>query len=106
VNKFIVGFFTICDDIIQQDSTFVDAYLNAGLSYFNQAIKLEKDLREAKKNQKKILSLYRSSLPYFERYRQLAPKQKTRWSLPLYTIYLNLNMGKEFDEMNKIINEK
>lgn len=53
-----------------------------------------------------ILNDYRKALPYLERYRQLAPDMKDRWSRPLYTIYLNLNMGKEFDEIDKIINVK
>jgi hypothetical protein len=28
-----------------------------------------------------------------------------KWSAPLYTIYFNLNMGKEFDEIDKLRNE-
>ena len=31
---------------------------------------------------------------------------KDQWALPLYTIYLNLNMGKEFDEIDKLLNQK
>ena len=54
-------------------------------------------------NRKNILSDYRKALPYLEKYRKLAPDQGSRWAVPLYTIYLNLNMGKEFDEMDKIL---
>ena len=50
-----------------------------------------------------FLSDYRKALPYLEKYRKLAPDQGSRWAVPLYTIYLNLNMGKEFDEMDKIL---
>ena len=38
-----------------------------------------------------------------ERYRQLAPDQKQKWAPVLYTIYLNLNMGKEFDEIDRLM---
>ena len=51
------------------------------------------------------MTLYKESLPYLEKYRLLAPEQKAQWVSPLYTIYLNLNMGKEFDEIDKIKNE-
>ena len=41
-----------------------------------------------------------------EKYRELEPTVKSKWLAPLYTIYLNLNMGKEFDEIDKIRKEK
>ena len=44
-------------------------------------------------------------MPYLQRYRALAPDRKKQWALPLYTIYLNLNMGNEFDEIDKVIRE-
>ena len=33
----------------------------------------------------------------------MVPDEKGLWGLPLYTIYLNLNMGKEFDEIDKLL---
>ena len=95
----------ICDAIIDEDKGIHDAYLNAGLCYFNQAQGLEKDRSSIKKNREKILALYRQSLPYFERYRTLVLENKAKWAFPLYTIYLNLNMGPEFEEMEKILKE-
>ena len=50
-----------------------------------------------------MLELYRNSLKYMQTYRKLAPTRKDLWAMPLYTIYLNLNMGKEFVEMDAII---
>ena len=44
-----------------------------------------------------------SLLPYFQTFRKLAPDMENRWAVPLYTIYLNLNMGKEFEEIDKIL---
>ena len=45
-------------------------------------------------------------MPYLEKYRQLEPDQTDKWALPLYTIYLNLNLGKEFDEIDKLMKKK
>jgi hypothetical protein len=36
-----------------------------------------------------------------ERYRQLRPDDAKRWKPILYDAYLNLNMGKEFSEINQ-----
>ena len=48
---------------------------------------------------KKANALYRKCRPYMEKYRALAPDQKDKWRPVLYTIYLNLNLGKEFSEI-------
>jgi hypothetical protein len=45
-------------------------------------------------------------MPYLQKYRTMAPDMQDQWALPLYTIYLNLNMGKEFDEIDKLLNQK
>ena len=39
-----------------------------------------------------------------EKYSKLAPNDKDKWAPGLYRIYLNLNMGKQFDEIDKLIN--
>ena len=41
-----------------------------------------------------------------ERVRRDDPENSERWAAPLYRVYLNLNMGKEFDEMDTILNGK
>lgn len=38
-----------------------------------------------------------------EAYRKLAPDEKQKWAPALYRIYLNLNMGKQFEEIDKIM---
>ena len=92
----------ICDKLIKEDKTLADAYYNAGLAYFNMAIKLDKERQVMRTNRQKILDLYNKALPYLEKYRTLAPDRQDNWISPLYTIYLNLNMGKKFDEIDKI----
>lgn len=93
----------LCDSVIAKDSTILGAYLNAGLSYFNQAVEADKALKQTAKQKKEIIQLYKKALPYLEKYRKMVPDEKSLWGLPLYTIYLNLNMGKEFDEIDKLL---
>ena len=38
-----------------------------------------------------------------EMVRKLEPKNTERWAPALYRIYLNLNLGKEFDEIDKLL---
>jgi hypothetical protein len=40
-----------------------------------------------------------------EQYRQLAPDQKGKWAPALYKIYLNLNMGRQFEEIDRLMKE-
>lgn len=96
----------ICKELIAKNDTLIEPYLNAGLAYFNQAVILDKDTQISKKKRKKVLQYYQKALPYLEHYRKLAPNKKDKWISALYTIYLNLNMGKEFDEIDKLIKEK
>ena len=67
----------------------------------NQAIDLDIVEQRHREKRQEITRLYKEALPYLERYRALAPDQRNRWLQPLYTIYLKLNMGEEFDEINK-----
>ena len=93
----------ICDSLIARGDSVPEVYLNAGLGYFNQAVDIEKDGAGGKKARAAAAALFRKSLPYIETYRRLAPEADDKWGLPLYTIYLNLNMGREFDEMDRIV---
>ena len=71
------------------------------MALLNKVLDLEKDIR---KNKKEITEVYRQALPYMERYRALAPEDKNKWAPALYRIYLNLSMGKQFEEIDRIIN--
>lgn len=94
---------SICDKVIAKDKTFADVYLNAALAYFNQATYIEGTMRHIKEKTQKLKTLYRKCLPYMQEYRKLAPNEKAKWGVPLYTIYLNLNMGREFEEIDKLL---
>lgn len=97
------GCFRICDSLLQQKDSTAEVFLNAGLAKFNQGVTLDKVVKQTAKQRRQIQNLYREALPYLEEYRRQRPDRQDRWALPLYTIYLNLNMGKEFDEIDKII---
>ena len=73
------------------------SFVNSCTSY--KALQNGKDLSGLK-------ALYRKALPYMERYRKLAPQAKNKWGPALYRIYLMLNMGKEFDEIDALLNEE
>jgi len=88
----------LSDTLISRNDSMPDPYYNAGTAYLNKAVKLH-PLRE-----KKLLrQTYQKARPYMERYRQLAPEQKLKWGPALYRIYLNLNMGRQFDEIDQLL---
>lgn len=95
----------ICMSIVSKNDSIADVYYNIGLAYFNQAIALDKEEQRKRSKQALIKKLYQKSLPHMEKYRKLAPNLKNKWGAVLYTIYLNLNMGREFDEIEKEIKE-
>ena len=93
----------VCDSLIARNDTLADAYYDAGVAYINMAFNLEKSIRASKAARTGIADYYRKALPYMEKYRALAPEQKDKWTAALYNIYLNLNMGKQFEEIDRII---
>lgn len=94
----------VSDTLIAMNDSLPDAYLNAGTAYLNKAIEVEADTQL--KNKKNTLkACYQKAQPYIERYRALAPKEQDKWAPLLYRIYLNLNMGKQFDEIDALLNK-
>ena len=91
------------DSLIHNNDKLAEAYYNVGTAYFNKAVKREKTGNESRQKRKEVNSLYEKSMPYLERYRILRQKELERWAPMLYTIYLNLNKGKEFDEIDSLI---
>lgn len=95
--------FAISDSLLQANDTLPDAYLNAGLAKFNEGVMIDKANQQSSRDKKKVIQYYREALPYLETYRKMRPDKLDTWGLPLYTIYLNLNMGKEFDEIDQLM---
>ena len=74
------------------------AWYNAGTACLNIILRMD-----SRKHKKQIRKMYQKAQPYMEKYRELAPDAKDKWGPALYRIYFNLNLGKQFDEIDKIL---
>ena len=88
--------------MIAANDTLPEPYYNIGTCYLNQALELE-HRGEPRKYRQELQRLYATARPYMEKYRQLMPADRQRWAPALYRIYLNLNMGKQFEEIDKLM---
>lgn len=95
----------ICDQLIAENDTLSAPYLNAGLAYFRSAKPYLSTTLNSQYNKSRVQQLYKSARPYLERFRTLRPDAPDLWAMPLYQIYLTLNMGPEFDEIDTIIKQ-
>jgi hypothetical protein len=90
--------------LLQNDSLAAPNY-NIGYIYYLRAEEAmanrDKSMRQRMKEAQKQ---YKQSLPYMERYRALEPDDVERWRPILYDIYLNLNMGDKFREIDSLGN--
>lgn len=100
------GYYDDCletsERLIAVNDTMPEAYFNVATVHLNRALMLENE-NEPRKNRTKLIKLYRDARPYMEAYRKLAPDDKKRWAPALYRVYLNLNMGKQFDEIDRVL---
>ena len=93
--------------LIKADSTLSVAQYYVGVAYYNKAqkISLPTNINNRRyrvmRNEKQ--SYYRAARPYIEAYREKVPSDKATWAPKLYTIYLELNEGKKFEEMEQIL---
>lgn len=88
-----------CDRLIAINDSLPEPYFNAGTAYVNLAAGLD-----AKRERKLVRLAYQNARHYMERYRALMPDERDKWAPALYRIYLNLNMGKQFDEIDRLLN--
>jgi ABC-type oligopeptide transport system ATPase subunit len=91
----------VSQKLLARNDSLPAPYYNIGICYMNKALKLS-PLREKKAQRK----LYQQARQYVERYRELAPGDLQKWGPALYRIYLNLNMGKQFDEIDRLLTKK
>ncbi len=92
----------VSEQLIKVDATLPEPYFNIATAYLNQALELEKK-NEPRLYRSKLTKLYTKARPYMEEYRKLVPSDQSRWAPALYRIYLNLNMGKQFDEIDRLM---
>ncbi|KAA6314973.1 hypothetical protein EZS27_034497, partial [termite gut metagenome] len=95
---------------IEVDADYAEAYSNLGLIYCLKAQEYTEksttiDIKSAKYKEEQaiIKKFYEVAKPYYEKARLLKPDQTELWLQGLYRIYYNLNMGKEFDEIEKLM---
>ena len=99
---------------IEQDPKYTGAYRNLGICY----CQIAQDLSDAastldikskayKAKKEEINGYYKLALPIYEQLRKMDdgsdPDVKSAWTNGLYTCYYMLNMGKEFEEIEKIM---
>ncbi len=96
--------------LIAVDTTATEGYYILGYNSVDQAEKvvLPRQTRSplytsAKQRQTEF---YTQARGYMERFRTLAPEEHERWAPLLYKIYLNLNLGKEFEEIQLLLNSQ
>ena len=88
----------VTDKLLTLNDKQADAYYNGGTAYLNIALRMD-----PQRHKKQIKKMYQKAMPYMEKYRALAPTEKEKWGPALYRIYFNLNMGKQFDEIDKLL---
>ena len=92
------------------DPQYAEAYSNLGLVLLMKAQDFADqsttDVNDPKyaQAQATIKKFYEEAKPYYEKARELKPDQKDLWAPGLYRVYYNLNMGTEFDEIEKLMN--
>jgi tetratricopeptide (TPR) repeat protein len=92
---------------ITKDSTYFDAYLNIGLMYYNNAVKLNdnannlKDNKEYNEAKKLVDAELAKSIPYLEKAHKINPTESLTMET-LKGLYYRLQMT---DKYNAIINE-
>ena len=92
----------VSNKLIAKDPELPEPYFNIATCYLNQALELEKK-NEPRLYRQKLIDLYTKARPNMEQYRRLAPKDQKRWAPALYRVYLNLNMGQQFEEIDRLL---
>ncbi len=95
---------------LEIDPNYADALSNLGRVYYNQGVNKQGEANMINDNKlyqeelAKAKDLFRQALPYFEKARQLKPDER-EILIALRGIYYNLNMGKEFEEVEAEMNK-
>jgi len=90
-------------DSLNRSFRFAKSSILYHLKRYDQCIDICKSLLAEKDTTSGILLNIGLALGYLEEYRKREPQDKDKWAVALYTIYLNLNMGKEFEEIDKLL---
>ena len=92
----------VSNRLIAKDPKLPEPYFNIATCYLNQALALEQK-NEPRLYRDKLTDFYTKARPQMEQYRQMAPKDQKRWAPALYRIYLNLHLGRQFEEIDRLM---
>lgn len=93
------------------DSTFSDAYYNAGVCYCNIGYALNEEISKKKmtvaqnnEELKKVKAYYEKALPFFLKVKELEPDNPHRWASRLSTVYYIMGNKTKQKEMDALLN--
>ena len=86
------------ENLLSINSSLPEPYYNIGMAYTNMASSLDSQGERAMAKE-----AYQRARTYMESYRERMPDEKDKWAPALYQIYLNLNMGRQFDEIDRLL---
>lgn len=95
------------EQLLAKDTTNAETYFFVGSARVAQskAVQLPDNVNSSA--YRKAIALRRSyaeqALPYLEKYRELAPNETTKWAPMLYHVFLTLNQGSKFAEIEKLM---
>lgn len=92
----------VSEHLIALNDSLAEPYFNVATAKLNQVLALDR-LNQPRVHRQQMHKLYSEARPYMEAYRKLAPDEERKWAPALYRIYLNLNMGKQFEEIDKVM---
>ncbi|WP_373787054.1 tetratricopeptide repeat protein [Bacteroides heparinolyticus] len=94
---------------IEVDPNYAEAYSNLGLIYclqaqdFSETATTDVNDSKYKADQVSLKAFYEKARPNYEKARELKPDQKELWLNGLYRVYYNLQLGPEFEEIEKLM---
>ncbi len=86
------------EKLIHINDSMPEPYFNAGMAFLNMAM-----APDVQADKPRLTTYYQKARTYMEYYRHLMPDEKDKWAPALYRIYLNLNLGRQFDEIDRIL---
>lgn len=95
---------------LELDPTLADAHAGIGRLFYNKAVKMSDEANDIKDNKlynaakKKADAVFAESIPYFKKASELKPDEM-EYKRTLKTLYYRLKMDKEFEALEKEMNQ-
>lgn len=94
---------------VEVNPNYAEAYSNLGLIYclqaqdFSETATTDVNDPKYKDDQVTLKAFYEKARPNYEKARELKPEQKELWLNGLYRVYYNLQLGPEYEEIEKLM---